>query len=314
MVPTALHSAVTNDGNHALAGFVRNGGQWPDSILALYQSEGTDVWFTRTGVVRDVYSVSKGWRVGNVSYTDFQGAVISIVKNDNGAIPVTFITGRSTQGIPTFASCNDQVLLESANGHVERYSISNVGHLVRDRPQGSGNEASERADESRGMKCSEVVQGKKSSVFTSGTFIGGPGTDEIAALITLPDGSILVAGSTTQTIFPENLGGYSRIHGGNYDGFLARIDASFSKVYSWTFIGGTGVDKIKAVALDRFRNVCIVSQTDSYDMPVLLPGEDHKVIWRKGGTHRCARLVDDEGHHGGIPWRAERRRPLLHRR
>ncbi len=289
LVPERLVSALLPSELPCVRGFIRNGGQWPDSVLAVFQSDGVDVWFTRSGLIQDVHTDTNGCRVGSVMYTGFQGAIAGLVVSEVCAVPVTFITGSSGAAVATFASSEDQVHIVHTNGYVERYSISRAGNLVRDSIKVAEINAGLLTTETRSKADADEVQWNRSTVFTSGTYIGGPGTDEIAALETLPDGTILVAGSTTQAVFPESLGGYSRQHQGNSDGFLARIDASLGRVYRWTFIGGSGDDRIKALALDRSRNVCVVLQTDSYDMPVLQEGRFTK---SSGGKEAYVTVLD----------------------
>lgn len=270
-------------------GLVRNAGQWPDTVVGLYQVRNVDLWFTRSGIISDSFSVTSGRRVGTVTYMAFHRSRLSRIADDFDTIPVTYITGPGGAAITATGTRSETIRCVFNDGGVVQYSITSngirVAHVSDTNDLGTepfhlGNTIE---------KHQEEVQGSKSSVFVSSSYIGGPGIDEIATMETLPDGSILIAGTTTQTMFPESLGGYSRILGGNTDGFLARVDGSFRKVFRWTFIGGSGVDIIKGISFDKSRRIAILTQTDSYDMPVLALGYKPK---SSGGYEAHISIID----------------------
>ncbi|MBU3678663.1 MAG: hypothetical protein FGM32_03535 [Candidatus Kapabacteria bacterium] len=286
---SAICRQVTSEDDATPIGIIRNGGQWPDSVLALYHASGRDVWFTKSGVIRDSYITSGANRVGQVVYEPFGDAKPFDQTDSIGDVPITYIKGSVGSTISTVASINQSVRYIHPENREVTFRISRAGDLVRIERGITTLDTKLLRQSARNDKGQESVLAKASSVFTVGSYFGGPGIDEIAAMETLPDGTILIAGSTTQTMFPENLGGYSRVLGGNSDGFLARIDGSFRKIYRWTFIGGSGIDRIKGIAFDKARRICIVTQTDSYDMPVLALGYTPKT---SGGYEAHIAVLD----------------------
>ncbi len=99
-----------------------------------------------------------------------------------------------------------------------------------------------------------------------GTLIfGGVDDDEVggAALLDLRAASIQVVGTTRRTA-PEE--GY---HGGASDGFVATVTFTDRGVVlsEYVFVGGSGEDRLKAVAVSDFREYAAVGVTDSPDLP-----------------------------------------------
>ncbi|MFM8770417.1 MAG: hypothetical protein ACKOE4_00125, partial [Candidatus Kapaibacterium sp.] len=79
-------------------GIVHNAGQWPDTVLALFQAPGNVVWFTKNGVVRDAYGSNGGMRIGQVTFEHFADARLDLVTDDKEAVSLTYFKGNS--GVP----------------------------------------------------------------------------------------------------------------------------------------------------------------------------------------------------------------------
>lgn len=103
------------------------------------------------------------------------------------------------------------------------------------------------------------------------TYLGTNKLDEIRKIardnIT---GDIVAVGFTDSDQFPTTVGSYSNLNngfGGSTDAFVTKFSADLTSVKWSTFIGGGGVDKAVAVALDPNANIYIAGETTSTDFP-----------------------------------------------
>lgn len=101
------------------------------------------------------------------------------------------------------------------------------------------------------------------------TFLGGVNADVGAAIAVADDGSVTLAGETWSNDFPVTPGAYSVAHsGGIADGFVATLTATGSALTASTFLGGSGLDHARAVALDALTEVRVAGATSSSDFPI----------------------------------------------
>lgn len=113
----------------------------------------------------------------------------------------------------------------------------------------------------------DVVVAKLNSRATNllyGSFLGGTSSDQGNAIAVDGNGAIYVGGSTGSSGFPTVTGSFDQSFNGNsgtLDGFIAKLSGS-SLVYS-TFLGGTGNDEIRGLALDNQNNAYVGGQTSS---------------------------------------------------
>jgi|GEM_PF-1728939 len=99
------------------------------------------------------------------------------------------------------------------------------------------------------------------------TFLGGSSSDGGWALTLDPSGNPTVTGATSSTDFPTTPGAYDSSYSGGDDGFAAKLDASGSSLLWSTYLGGTGDEVARGVALDASNNVIVVGSTVSSDFP-----------------------------------------------
>jgi hypothetical protein len=84
------------------------------------------------------------------------------------------------------------------------------------------------------------------------------------------NGDAYVAGTATGG-FPVTSGSFqATFGGGTTDGFILKLNAAGSLVYS-TYLGGSGADVINAIAVDSNDNAYIAGQTNSTDFPTASP-------------------------------------------
>lgn len=102
-----------------------------------------------------------------------------------------------------------------------------------------------------------------------GTFLGGCGTDAIAAVATDETGSAYVTGDTFSRDFFTTYGAFSATYnGGGYDGFVAKFSPDGGGLAYATFLGGSGSDYGAAIAVDASGSAYVTGMTFSDDFPV----------------------------------------------
>ena len=101
------------------------------------------------------------------------------------------------------------------------------------------------------------------------TYLGGSGGDVGNSIAVDAAGNAYVAGHTASTNFPTTPSAFqSTFAGGTIDGFVAALNSSGSALLFSTFLGGTGSDQGKGIALDAAGNAYIVGITGSTDFPI----------------------------------------------
>jgi len=106
------------------------------------------------------------------------------------------------------------------------------------------------------------------SAFSFTTYIGGSGTEQILSPVIDSKGNIYVAGMTSSTNIAVSPGALQRTFGGGPDDavlFVFRPNGSL--LYS-TYIGGTGHDLIRGIAIGPADEVYLVGRTDSDNFPI----------------------------------------------
>jgi hypothetical protein len=100
------------------------------------------------------------------------------------------------------------------------------------------------------------------------SFLGGSDDDGALGIAIDVFGNAYVAGSTNSTNFPVTPGAVQTIFGTNWDGFVAKLNATGSKLIYSTYLGGSDYDQCGPVALDGFGNAYVVGNTFSTNFPV----------------------------------------------
>lgn len=101
------------------------------------------------------------------------------------------------------------------------------------------------------------------------TYLGGEDGNETFGyrIISGPDDSVYVCGSTMALDFPITDLTFTDSHKGGYDIFLTRLNANGTEVLYSTFIGGSGRDSCSGLALDEQGSIYIAGTTNSPDFP-----------------------------------------------
>ena len=100
------------------------------------------------------------------------------------------------------------------------------------------------------------------------TFLGGSLVDASQALAVDSTGSAYVTGFTSSSNFPTVNALQPTLAGGQ-DIFVAKLSPDGASLVFSTYLGGTGLDTIAAIALDPSNNVVLAGTTKSLDFPVV---------------------------------------------
>lgn len=110
-------------------------------------------------------------------------------------------------------------------------------------------------------------------VIAYSTFLGGSDLDEAHGLALDSSGNIYVAGITDSTDFPlanpfQSINKGSNAPVGYAELFISKLDPTGQALIYSTYIGGAGVDRGGAIAVDNDGNLHITGSTTSLDFPV----------------------------------------------
>jgi hypothetical protein len=109
------------------------------------------------------------------------------------------------------------------------------------------------------------------------TYLGGVHNDIALALAVNDSGNAYVAGQTESTDFPtENP---YQTHQGSRDAFVMKLSAAGDSLLYGTFLGGSGIDNGRAVAVDDSGNIYAAVMTYSTDFPTRNPIQTDQVGW-----------------------------------
>ena len=125
-------------------------------------------------------------------------------------------------------------------------------------------------------------------------FIGGSGDDRGNAIAVDSDGNAYITGETNslESTFPE-VTGPDQSFNGTVDAFVAKVNAAGTALIYAGFLGGTGNDRGKAIAVDSVGNAYIAGDTTSTQssFPVTV-GPD---LTQNGGTDAFVAKVNASG-------------------
>ena len=111
------------------------------------------------------------------------------------------------------------------------------------------------------------------AILVYSTFIGGTGDDRGNAIAVDSDGNAYITGETNslETSFPD-LVGPDQSFNGTVDAFVAKLNAAGTALIYAGFIGGTGDDRGKAIAVDNDGNAYISGDTNSTEISFPVTG------------------------------------------
>jgi uncharacterized protein (TIGR03437 family) len=107
------------------------------------------------------------------------------------------------------------------------------------------------------------------SALVYSTYLGGGGEDDPYALAIDQSGNVYITGRTNSSDFPLNNPIQSTRFA--FDMFVTEINAAGSARLFSTFIGGTGSESGRGIAVDKLGNIHIAGEGTSNDFPVVKP-------------------------------------------
>ncbi|MDX1382356.1 MAG: hypothetical protein R3190_01875, partial [Thermoanaerobaculia bacterium] len=113
-----------------------------------------------------------------------------------------------------------------------------------------------------------AVLNPTATALLSSTFLGGTANDSGGGLAFGGADSVWVAGATASTDFPTASPIQAANAGGSFDAFLAHIDTVTPALLFSTYLGGTGSDSARDIALSA-DSVVGIGLTSSTDLPVV---------------------------------------------
>ena len=103
------------------------------------------------------------------------------------------------------------------------------------------------------------------------TFFGSELDDDGRAVVLAPNGLVYYVGTTLGTQFPVAGPAYNEFPSGNYDVVIGAFDLTQSGVSSLvygTYFGGSQIDEVKGIALDKEGHLLLTGYTLSPDFPI----------------------------------------------
>jgi hypothetical protein len=103
------------------------------------------------------------------------------------------------------------------------------------------------------------------------TYMGGIGRDLGRAIAVDTEGNAYLTGETSSGNFPTVNPLQSVFGGSTSDAFVVKLNNTGSMLQYATYLGGSGFDSGKGIAVDAFHNIYITGDTLSVDFPTLNP-------------------------------------------
>jgi hypothetical protein len=202
---------------------------------------------TNFQIVGGVYSANQGGQ---------DGFVVKLTAAGTAIVYSTYLGGAATDNIAAIA-------VNGAGNAIVTGSTTSVNFPV-------SNAAQSTTGGNQDAFVTELLPGGNG--FTFSTYLGGSsgyaGLPEQAQAIAVDaSGNIYVAGTTSSTNFPVTSSALQPIYaGGNQDGFITQYTPAGAVNYS-SFLGGSSLDSIYAIAVDGFGYVTVAGQTSSANFP-----------------------------------------------
>ena len=108
------------------------------------------------------------------------------------------------------------------------------------------------------------------------TYLGGTKNDEGYAVKVTDSGQVYLSGYTRSRDFPITSSAWQSRSGGGDEAFIAQLSADGTALDYATYLGGTGLDRAKDIALDTNGNIFITGVTESPDFPTQNAWQAHQ--------------------------------------
>ena len=109
-------------------------------------------------------------------------------------------------------------------------------------------------------------------VLTYSTYLGGSGGDAGYGIAVDSSGYAYVTGNAGNSTFPKTTGAYQTTFGGSADAFVTKLNVDGSALVYSTYLGGTGNDQGRGIAVDSSGYAYVAGMTASDDFPMTMGG------------------------------------------
>jgi hypothetical protein len=99
------------------------------------------------------------------------------------------------------------------------------------------------------------------------TYLGGNAFDVGSSIAVDSAGNAYVTGFTNSSNFPTTAGAFHTTFGGSFDAFVTKLNPTGSGLVYSTYLGGSGQDIGRAIAVDAARNAYVTGLTNSSNFP-----------------------------------------------
>jgi len=100
------------------------------------------------------------------------------------------------------------------------------------------------------------------------TYLGGSVVDEVLGVAVDGSGQVHVAGYTTSSNFPTTAGALQSAPGGGEECFISKLSSGGTSLVYSTYLGGSGADRVTAVAVDASGQATVTGATTSPNFPL----------------------------------------------
>ena len=100
------------------------------------------------------------------------------------------------------------------------------------------------------------------------TFLGNVVYEDFVGIAVDSSGNAYITGMTNLSGFPVTPDALQPVHGGDFDAFVSKLDASGTSLLYSTFLGGSSRDHGYGIVVDGLGNICLTGETSSANFPV----------------------------------------------
>src|SRR5207245_7493743 len=104
-------------------------------------------------------------------------------------------------------------------------------------------------------------------VLSYSTYLGGSGVDQGLGIAVDSGGHVYLTGFTNSGNFPTTAGTFQTAFGGGFDAFVAKLNAAGSALLYCTYVGGSGNDQGRGIAVDSGGHANVTGFTNSMNFP-----------------------------------------------
>ena len=190
---------------------------------------------------------------------------LNAIQPNPGGGSDAFVTKFDTNGNMVYST----FLGGSSDEQAEGIGVDNLGNVYVTGQTGSANFPTAKPLQSMLYGSSDAfvtVLNPQGSAFIYSTYIGGSGADAATAIAVDATGDAYVTGSTSSGDFPT-ANPIRPAAAGGLDTFILKLNPAGSAFMYSTYLGGSGDDVAKALALDSSNNAYVTGRTNSSNFP-----------------------------------------------